>query len=685
LSIFWIPAGSRERFEKDCAGIAKELNLIGHNDPEVDVLLLLKSALETEEYSEWMLIFDDVNNLKLFSKLSKDDLDLSGSCLGPQIFDYIPSDSKGSIIYTTRNKFNAIQLTSRGKIIPVGEMAAKDCMALFRTRLSGEISTEEGWEELLLQAENLPLAIVQACSFIRQNSWNCPQYIQHIRDRSSKPLVQFLLYDFHAKHRGEGISNSVMKIWIITIEHLEAQHPLAAELLWRTAYLDQQNIPRCLLDDSDRFQTPKEGSVDRRSSRLDFERAIRVLEAYSLISVTTKLSSSWNETYTIHRLVQLFSRRWLEIQKRIAGSKLADSIIRLHHSFPSDAQEREWQVCVNLLPHIESVITHQHLISAEQGRYCELLFNVSSYVRKRGNYSAAEDYLCRILAFSEKASTSATETDLEVVLGLKSGLASRMVCNGEYERAEEIQRKVVIESESLYGRDSRFSLGHSIRLGQILRHRGQLEEAEGVFRDTIEILKISDGVDDFYALHPKVELADTLKDTGKLDEAEEILRQVLLVTPRAGEPGKATQLRAMGSFASILSFKGQFDEVESIDRKLLEESRTLWGPDHPCTLRIMVNVGASLDALKRFSEAMDLFLHALFVQETRLGHDHVNTIRIVESIGRCLEGQGKFSEAVKYWQKGLESYERTYGVEHHETLQRQENLKRCLEKLRAPS
>jgi hypothetical protein len=68
----------------------------------------------------------------------------------------------------SRSKADALQLTSGGRVIKATEMSDKDLMSLLRTKFDGEIPEDCRWLNLINVLKRLPLAIVQAASYIRQ-------------------------------------------------------------------------------------------------------------------------------------------------------------------------------------------------------------------------------------------------------------------------------------------------------------------------------------------------------------------------------------------------------------------------------------------------------------------------------------------------------------------------------------
>lgn len=644
------------------------------------MLLLVKRALETDKYGEWMMVVDNADDLTLLSGCPIQDSEPGASGARTDLFDYIPDCSlKGSIIFTTRSKVNALQLTSQGKTIPVSEMSAEDSIALLRTKFSGEFSNEDGWEEILKEMEYLPLAIVQAASFIRQNCWTVPQYMRHVREKGSGSYLDILLHDFRDKHREKGATNAVLKTWIITVAQLESHHPAAADVLWRTAYLDRQNIPHYLLEYSSDSEA-SDGFVAHATTQLKLELAIGTLKAYSFISTASDNPTTNDVTYTIHRLVQLFSRYWIQYQKDVAPQIVTKTVIRLCETFPRDALRREsWPKSADLIPHVQAVMDYQSLLSGQHSRFCDLLGGAASYLSCIGNHSAANDLVYRALAFSQE-SPSYQEVEMRrASLRLMSQAADLKRKQGNFEEAEADQRRLLAETKDVHGSRSKHTLRRLTTLGDMLNDQGKYLEAEQTLRLSIkefEDLQLGDHVD---ALNAKKCLARNMRNIGKLDEAEQLIREVLQVIQSPNFRDKSGERSALGELSLILDKKHSFAEAETVDRQLIALSKDTWGLEHHKTLRHMCNLGVTLKSLSRFSEAMEQFSETLSLQETALGYNHEDTLHTVKHASFCLYHQGKYLEAVKYMQRAHDGYAAVKGPASAQALQCARHLEKSLQ------
>jgi hypothetical protein len=214
-SIFWVFAGNRERFERDYTAIAKGLSLPGHNDPEVDILNLVKGSLIKPEFGKWLMIVDNADDMSIFHgtpESADSTVANDHGCHQNGLFDFIPDCPTGSVIYTTRSKADALKLTGEGCILQVTEMDLENLMVLLKSKLHVELEDEEVEIKLIHALERLPLAIVQAASFIRQNSWTVARYVKYFESKHAELSFEILSHDFRDKTRDKTVSNAVFKL-----------------------------------------------------------------------------------------------------------------------------------------------------------------------------------------------------------------------------------------------------------------------------------------------------------------------------------------------------------------------------------------------------------------------------------------------------------------------------------------
>ncbi len=113
--------------------------------------------------------------------------------------------ANGSVLYTSRNRDVAVDLV--GNPISVPLMSVEEARMLLGERVRGA-STEAEQDMLLIELDNLPLAIAQAASYMTKRRKTIPQYLKLLRDGEAAQL-KLLAHDFFEVGREAAISNSV--------------------------------------------------------------------------------------------------------------------------------------------------------------------------------------------------------------------------------------------------------------------------------------------------------------------------------------------------------------------------------------------------------------------------------------------------------------------------------------------
>lgn len=178
-NIFWVRANNLENMKTGYLAIARvfKLNL---EQPQPDVLLIVKKLLETADSLPWLLVLDDVDD--------KESMLASGTN-GVKLMDYIPRSQYGQVLMTTRD--SRIVGLLDGLVIPaqngirIGPMPIDEALSLFQRCLRRELiqeATQEQCQAFLEMLEGLPLALVQAASFMREEEAPIHEFIALYRD-----------------------------------------------------------------------------------------------------------------------------------------------------------------------------------------------------------------------------------------------------------------------------------------------------------------------------------------------------------------------------------------------------------------------------------------------------------------------------------------------------------------------
>ena len=284
--------------------------------------------------------------------------------------DYLPRSSGGSTLITTRDERLGKRLAGIHASVVVSQMSPQEARYLLEKRQmdpSGS-SNDDPSIRLLEALGYIPLAITQAAAFISENHISLTQYLEMFH-KSDSDVQDLLNEDLGDRRRDAQGHNSIMRTWKMSFDLISKQKPRAAEMLSLMAVLDRQGITESLLR--------------RKQDRsIDFTTALGTLRAFSLVSAGLEGTG-----YEIHRLVQLATQKWLEIQGKI-GVWQEKALLVVAKMFPQGKFEN-WKTCESLLPHAQKVIQNADVTKKHPLEFSSLLSNMAHFDRGQGQYEIA--------------------------------------------------------------------------------------------------------------------------------------------------------------------------------------------------------------------------------------------------------------------------------------------------------
>jgi hypothetical protein len=135
-------------------------------------------------------------------------------------------------------------------LIQVNPMERSEALELLQKTLDqpGESQESQESQQLVEELEYMPLAIVQAASYIRERGtrYSVAHYLRDFR-KSDREAISLLKKE--AGHFGQDweASNSIFKTWQISFDYLRREKASAAELLSLMSFFDRQGIPEELI------------------------------------------------------------------------------------------------------------------------------------------------------------------------------------------------------------------------------------------------------------------------------------------------------------------------------------------------------------------------------------------------------------------------------------------------------
>ncbi|KAJ5955445.1 hypothetical protein N7501_009724 [Penicillium viridicatum] len=675
--VFWVHASSKARFEQSIRDIADQVKIPGRQDSKANIPKLVENWLRDEKKGKWICILDNADDDKFLCSLpatgkrasTREPLNASTKPL----LEYVPRSRNGSMIITSRSKEVALKMVTHKDLIEVNPMERFEALELLQKTLDQPEESQES-QQLVEELEFIPLAIVQAASYIRNRAplSSVTQYLTGFR-RSDREAINLLKKEVGYLGRDWEASNSIPMTWQISFDYIRYEKPSAVDLLSLMSFYDRQGIPESLVRlKSKTYHTTRTEHLGDSSDdeapgydgRPEFEDDVTTLKNYSFISI------SENGThFTMHRLVQLTTRVWITSYKE-TDQWMEECIRRLYEEFPTGEYEN-WETCRSLFPHVRSAMSHQPA-SPESIRQCAtLLYRGAQYAWKSGE---------------EHKEVADSIGMLAIAYGLE----------GRWKEAEQLELQVVETRKSKLGESHPDSLTSMNHLALIYREQGRWEEAERLELQVMEIRKVTLGADHSDTLRSMDNIAVIYRMQGRLEEAEQLELQVVetrktklgeehpdtlrglsilaSIYCNLGRWEEAEQLETIGNLASTYQHQGRWEEARQFETQVLERSKMKLGEDHPNTLKSMDRLASTYWNQGQWEEAEQLDVQVLERSRTELGEDHPDTLESMGNLALTYLYRGRREDAEHLQAQVLETSKTKLGEDHPSTLRHMSNM-----------
>ena len=635
-SVFWITVTNMDSLYQDYMHIAQQLKISGWDDEKVDVKRLVQLHLSKESAGQWLLIFDNADDVSLWTTGSGSKSGAAG------LIEYLPRSEQGRIIFTTSDMETAKRLALQENIVELPEKDQEIAQMMLQKGLINWHLTSEQQEanHLLKELTYLPLAIVLAAAYINQNKKTLKEYLLLLAEQEEK-IIKVLSEEFKDVGQDHGGKHPVATTWLISFEEIRRNNALAADYLSFMACIDQRDIPQSLL--------PKGSSNEKEKE------AVGTLNDYSMIIKRPAASA-----LDVHRLVHLTTRNWLRKQD-LLGHWTQEAITRLLDMFPDDGYgyRSKWR---RLLPHANYAIKSGLIREDNEARaglawkYAEALFN-------DGRYNEAEVYFLE-----------AVQREKRVLLNGMANLASTYRNQGRWKEAEELEVQVMETRKRVLGAEHPSTLTSMANLALTYKDQGRWKEAEKL---EVQVMEMSLRVLD--AEHPstltiKGNLASTYTYQGRWKEAEPLEVQVMETRKRVLGAEHPSTLISMGNLASTYRNQGRWKEAEELEAQVMETRKRVLGEEHPDTLTSMGNLAVTYGNQGRWSEAEKLEVQVMETRKRVLGAEHPSTLTSIANLASTYRNQGRWKEAEELEVQVMETRKRLLGEEHPDTLTSMGNL-----------
>jgi len=581
------------------------------------------------------------------------------------LLSYLPEDSPNPILYSSRTKTVARQLAAQGSIILIRALDLQDSKSLLSEKLkaAGMAGTPgEGWNELVTELEYLPLAIVQAASYMIENSWTVSMCLQRFRADKSMHMLKHEFRDTTREEQGvldeqkdQGATNAVSQIFTTIFSQIQSQDPYAAEILCLMAVYINVSI-----------STPKEILQETEGVEHDvrFAKSIGTLLAFSLVSTKDD-----GKSFLIHRLFQLSLQDWLRCHDQYRPWACRGMTLLDKHLPGQIVSDQDGAKAAQLIRHIPIRFfedLEETPPGSEKNVACSLFIKYSAYFASVENIAGCTLSAQFVWDFSRifMAEDKLSKLNADLVK------AKALFLEGEYGSAEEFCQTALNGYAPTLGPHEVLTHDAMHLLGLISHARGKYKEAYFIHKEVVNLSQAAFGLDRTYELGRISAMALSFAaHTYDLNEwfdpsfeEDRSLEEVLQWTrEHKGAESRAARL-AMTDLATSL-LRGNIERAWELNEGALKLKGEPLNPADPHTrenLRIRALV---LYGQNKNTEAERWARVVLESSETALGAKHPKTLDHAWTLALILIAQRKWGESEEFASRAYEGYTELYGPE----------------------
>ena len=626
MSVFWVYAYNAERLRKAFDDIAKQVEIPGYQDPGADTPRLVKEWFESDASGQWLLIVDNVDDTELLYP-SK------AHCI--RYADYLPRSETGSILLTTRNGKVGYEFAAAHDVLTLAGMNAEESVHLLSTRLSNSQS-EESLKQLTQELGQIPLALVQAASFINQNKMTVDKYLQ-LYHQSDSTKIQLLSDNFEDEERHALSKNPIATTWSVSFEYIKKHHPQAADLLSFISMLANEGVPEFLLPHG--------------TEPVKFEKAIGTLQAFSFISTRyVQFEDSRHRLFDFHRLVRVAMRNWLTMNGRF-DTCTAHAIEELAIVIKRPSVE-QYNLRSQFMPHAAELLALERLQGVSGLEGVPAIFLKHKRKKRFSLLHREPKEEC-----THEGSICPRCTDC--VLGF---VARELFNVRDYASAKSFHQRSLAICTHIYG-DSHWQSLHSLyRLVIVNWQLFEFETAESLCRKLIGNSRPKSVPAGEFTLHGMKELTRTLRERKKDAEADAVYEQLIDICHRdMDQTYSHMNLRRLTTLGDVHYARREYDEAAKYELRLVEGYKATLGLQNVDTMKALKNLAHTYFFLSRYDEAANYQRLAFDSRKALYGLGDSYTIDSMLYLSRYLRWQSKIMEADELVESALSISAKTFG------------------------
>ena len=632
--VAWINATSKEQVRSGLIELARKLGIETQGRNEESIIEQCFSYLESDEPSDRLIVFDNVEDINHLTKL-------------------VPRGDGLRVVVTTTNDCG--WKNQSWDSIKIGVFSREDSIKCLLRITDSE--DREAADAVAQKLGDLPLAIAQAGATAYEEDFTLNEYLTCLDDYSSRDGYgnNEIIRPIDGDSYTDGAFDALFMAANVALNKLgDSLYEVGRRQLGGLALLAQSGVPT-------RWIAPLPDDNRRALTRL--------------VNMSVVQQSVDKNVTMLHRLqAQVLRKNWGK-GKTATREEAFDAAVEIlgrtkFEQLPSndgDARRRE----------VSDLIAQLSAIAVQD--YSRSLFDSEQV---RGHLNRAFKYGHDLGIEYKTVELSAAVEVIEDVLGpdhpytltVRNNLAVAYRSVGRFGEAIELFEQVLAERERVLGADHPDTLKTRDSLAGAYRSVGRFGEAIDAWEELLPDCQRVLGADHPDTLNTRNNLAVAYGSVGRFGEAIDAWEELLPDCQRVLGADHPDTLNARNNLAVAYRSVGRFGEAIELFEQVLAERERVLGADHPDTLNTRDSLAGAYKSVGRFGEAIELFEQVLAERERVLGADHPDTLNTRNNLAGAYKSVGRFGEAIELFKQVLAERERVLGADHPDTLNTRNNL-----------
>jgi len=595
---------------------------------DAENLLILKQQII--QFGQYKALFDETDsvNLKIIKVVKY--LEELSNCL--VVFDNVEDHSK-LIGFIPRN--SDVLITSRNNIMPtpikLKSMSPSEAMKLFtnnvKVNLEGKHAEQEKIKNLLIKLGHLPLAIIQAGSYIYENNINIDRYIQ-LYDEN------YNVINLADNLKGLKKNYSIFASWEVSFQKISLNESGvdAIDILKFMSICLPEKIHKDIVS----YYLYGD---DKKLSEINLNKAISLLRKFSLINYESNHIS-------LHRI----THKW--VSQNLGDEEQKNLLLKTAKFFAEIYQSSLFNIknislIKNLVPHTESFLkSSKHHLKGDD--FYQIYIGLGSSYDLLGDYENRMRCLNKALDFSINKYGEHSYKTARVYYDLGRALIRSedfVKAEMHLKRALDIFRK----DSQLYKKQITECLNE---IGRVYGRLSKYKEAIIIHKQALKnsIIENGNALETGKILN---ELGWVLFNYGDYRQAENHLIKSLDIHEKILGKNHVETARVQKSLGCVYISLGNIKKASQILHKALKTRQDHYGENHLKTLNIIAALGV-IFFLEGNNEKAILYLENCKKQlEKSQGNNNVLKAAVDINIGNIYAQTGETKKALKSLERGL--------------------------------